>query len=60
MSAPGPQWATGYAAYARKTRIAVPLHRMDAAVELVGECFNPILAGHRNSGTWMPGHGWMR
>lgn len=58
MGPPGPQWAAGYAAYARKSRIAAGLQRMDAALEVVGGCLNPILAGERDSGSWIPSQGW--
>lgn len=55
---PGPNWATGYSATARSSRIAPEFHGLPAALRLVGECLNPILAGDRRSGSWQPGSGW--
>ena len=58
MVSPGPQWSAGYSATARKTKIAKALHTMDAALEHVGICLNPLLNGSRERGKWRPGPGW--
>jgi hypothetical protein len=58
MGSPGPHWPTGYGAYARKTRIDKALHTMEAALEQVGRCINPLLNGSRDRGHWQPGSGW--
>lgn len=58
MVAPAPNWLEGYRAYARKTRIDEALHDMEAALEHVGSCLNPILAGSRVRGRWLPRSGW--
>ena len=58
MRSPGPNWAAGYAAIARSSRLAPALHVMDAALEVVGECLNPILNNERAAGVWVPGRGW--
>lgn len=58
MISPAPDWATGYQAYARKTRIDRSLHTMEAALEQVGSCLNPLLARSREHGRWLPGSGW--
>ena len=51
-------WAAGYAAIARGSRLAPALHVMDAALEVVGECLNPILNNERAAGVWVPERGW--
>lgn len=58
MQSPGPNWSVGYAAIARRSRIAKQLHAMPSALEVVGACLNPILSGDRSSGTWRPDAGW--
>lgn len=58
MMSPGPQWPAGYSATARKTKIGMALHTMDATLEHVGFCLNPLLNGSRERGTWRPGLGW--
>jgi len=58
MVSPAPNWPEGYRAYARKTKIDEALHTMDAALERVGRCLNPLLAGSREGGRWLPGSGW--
>ncbi|WP_297737270.1 nucleotidyl transferase AbiEii/AbiGii toxin family protein [Nocardioides sp.] len=58
MVSPGPQWPSGYAAYARKTKIDESLHALEAAIEHVGRCVNPLLSGARSTGRWHPGVGW--
>lgn len=58
MHPPGPNWPAGYAAIARRSRIAKELHEMSAALVVVGACLNPILAGARSGGAWHPAAGW--
>lgn len=58
MVSPGPQWPSGYGAYARKTKIDKPVHSIEAALGHVGQCINPLLGGSRDQGRWRPGHGW--
>jgi hypothetical protein len=58
MVSPGPQWPSGYAAYARKTKIDESLHTIEAALEHVGHCISPLLSGARDTGRWHPGAGW--
>lgn len=58
MRSPGPNWPAGYAAIARRTRLPRTPPTMDAALAMVGECLNPILAGERARGVWVPGQGW--
>lgn len=58
MVSPGPQWPSGYAAYARKTRIDESLHTIEAALEHAGLCISPLLSGAREIGRWHPGAGW--
>ncbi len=58
MQSPGPNWAAGYAAIARRSRIDEELHELSAALAVVGACLNPILVGARSSGAWSPGLGW--
>jgi predicted nucleotidyltransferase component of viral defense system len=56
---PGPQWPAGYRAYARRTRIDPALHTLDAALEHVGICIDPLLNGSRARGRWLPqGRRW--
>lgn len=57
MQAPGPNWPAGYAAIARRSRIAEELHEMSAALAVVGECLNPIMSGDRTGGAWHPACG---
>lgn len=59
MTPPGPNWDVGYCAYARKTRISSDLHDLGPALEHVGGCLNPLLAGSRDSGRWLPTSGWV-
>jgi predicted nucleotidyltransferase component of viral defense system len=58
MVSPGPQWPTGYGAYARKAKIDTAFHTMEAALEHVGICINPLVSSSRDSGLWLPRHGW--
>ncbi len=58
MTSPGGHWSTGYGPYARKTRVDEKLHTIEAALEHVGNCLNPILDGSRDLGRWQPGDGW--
>jgi predicted nucleotidyltransferase component of viral defense system len=58
MVAPGPHWPAGYAAYASKTKIDPALYTMEAALDHVGICINPLLDGSRDRGCWLPGRGW--
>lgn len=58
MGPPGSQWPSGYAAYARKTKVDESLHNLEAALEHVGLCVNPLVRGARNTGRWRPGAGW--
>ncbi|MFW6641864.1 nucleotidyl transferase AbiEii/AbiGii toxin family protein, partial [Nocardiopsis algeriensis] len=58
MVPPGPQWPIGYRSYARKTKIDTALHTMEAALEHVGACMNPLLNGSRDRGRWLPETGW--
>ena len=59
MISPGPQWPAGYASNVRKSRLAAELQHMDAALVLVAGCLDPILAGERTSGIWVPKFGWL-
>ena len=58
MRSPGPSWAAGYVATARRSRIVKDLHDMSVALTVVGDCLNPILSGARSGGVWHPGSGW--
>ncbi|MDQ2849782.1 MAG: nucleotidyl transferase AbiEii/AbiGii toxin family protein [Actinomycetota bacterium] len=58
MTSPAPGWATGYQAYARKTRIDASLHTLEAALKQVGNCINPLLGASREHGRWLPTSGW--
>ena len=58
MTSPGSLWPTGYGRYARTTKVDEKLHTMEAALEHVGHCLNPILDGSRDLGRWRPGEGW--
>lgn len=58
MVPPGPQWASGYAAYARKIKFDVSLHTIEASLEHVGRCIDPLLSGARDTGRWHPETGW--
>lgn len=58
MRSPGPNWPAGYAAIARRSRIAKHLYDMSAALQVVGACLNPILSGARSAGVWNPASGW--
>lgn len=58
MRSPGPDWAAGYAAIARRSKLAPALHVTAAALEVVGECLDPILSRKRAAGVWVPGRGW--
>lgn len=58
MTSPGPLWPAGYNAYARKARVSADIQNMDAALELVKGCPDPILNGHRTNGSWTPAKGW--
>ena len=58
MGSPGPNWPSGYAAVARRSRLVVDLHTLQAALEAVGRCLDPILAGERTDGLWIPAFGW--
>ncbi len=58
MQSPGRDWAAGYAAVARRSRLPAELHEMAAALESVGACLNPILSGDRTGGAWSPDLGW--
>jgi hypothetical protein len=58
MVPPASNWPAGYRAYARKTSIGEALHDMEAALEYVGNCLNPLLAGSRDRGRWHPESGW--
>ena len=59
MISPGPEWPAGYASNVRKSRLAAELQHMDAALVLVAGCLDPILAGERTSGIWVPKIGWL-
>ena len=58
MLSPAPNWPEGYRAYARKTKIDDTFHEMEAALQHVGSCLNPLLGGSRREGHWLPGTGW--
>ncbi len=46
MVAPGPEWAAGYPRYAAaETLLHREHHDLTAALEYVGHCLNPVLAG---------------
>ena len=46
MRSPGPNWAAGYAAIARSSRLAPALHVMDAALEVVEATLRLTLRKH--------------
>lgn len=56
--APSDQWPAAYANYARRTRINKRFHTIEGALEVVGECLNPLMNGSRDTGRWLPDHGW--
>lgn len=58
MQSPGPNWPAGYAAIARRSRMAKELHEMPGALRVVSACLDPILYGARTGGTWHPDSGW--
>ncbi|MHA6525485.1 nucleotidyl transferase AbiEii/AbiGii toxin family protein [Tessaracoccus sp. G1721] len=58
LISPGPGWATGYLAYARRTRIDNSLRTLDSALKFAGACLNPLLKGVRVTGRWSPRSGW--
>ena len=58
MQSPGPNWPGGYAAIARRSRIATEFHEMATALDVVGACLNPVLSGARSGGAWHPDRGW--
>lgn len=60
MQSPGPNWPGGYAAIARRSRIAIEFHEMAAALHVVGACLNPIMSGDRTGGAWHPVGGWSK
>jgi hypothetical protein len=55
MRVPGTEWRTGYPSFAAKeTFIPARFHRLDEALQLVGECLNPVLSGQIDTGRWVP------
>lgn len=58
MASPADTWDKGYSAYAKTTKIDSALHQLEAALEHVGACLNPVLDGTVTTGSWRPGTGW--
>lgn len=51
---PGPEWVAGYQRIASTTILPAELHTLDAALEYLGACVNPLLDGTVTVGTWNP------
>lgn len=61
MRVPGIGWEAGYPAAARRSMVSTELHRLDSALDFVGDCLNPVLAGMLTVGRWDPvGRAWQR
>lgn len=55
MCSPGPEWATGYPAFAaRETLVPERYHDLHEALRYVGECLNPVLDRSLAAGQWNP------
>jgi len=54
LHAPGPGWIAGYPATARGSTLDTALHDLAAALQVVGTCLNPLLAGDGSLGEWNP------
>ncbi|GAA0905339.1 hypothetical protein Vau01_072680 [Virgisporangium aurantiacum] len=55
MRSPGPEWETGYPAFAaRETLIAERYHHLFEALRYVGECLDPVLGQSVTAGRWTP------
>ncbi|TQF65313.1 nucleotidyl transferase AbiEii/AbiGii toxin family protein [Rhodococcus spelaei] len=55
MTRPAASWTAGYAKIAR-TVPGLPEHtrRIDGALRIVGDCLDPLLGGHLDTGSWDP------
>ena len=59
VSSPGPGWTAGFATEARRGRLPQQLTELPAALQLLGSCLDPILAGTTSAVTWDPEtHRW--
>ncbi|OBA58498.1 hypothetical protein A5780_21430 [Nocardia sp. 852002-20019_SCH5090214] len=54
VHSPGPRWAESYPPLAKETMLPTALHTLDAALELLGICMNPLLNQGIVEGTWQP------
>ena len=55
MQLPAPSWAAGYKAAVRRFAALPPaFHDVDAALDFIGACLNPLLAGENVAGSWSP------
>ncbi|MEU8223797.1 nucleotidyl transferase AbiEii/AbiGii toxin family protein [Kribbella sp. NPDC048915] len=54
LETPGPEWHAGYPRAARDASLPTELQNLAGAIDAVGDCLNPVLAGTA-TGTWMPG-----
>ncbi|GAA0738223.1 hypothetical protein GCM10010199_61030 [Dactylosporangium roseum] len=55
MHVPGAEWETGYPEFAAKETLIPPqFHDLHEALQLVGECLNPVLSGQIKIGRWDP------
>jgi predicted nucleotidyltransferase component of viral defense system len=50
---PGAEWRLSYPRVARDVSLPTPLRSLDGALDAVGTCLNPVLAGTA-TGTWQP------
>ncbi|WJK33364.1 nucleotidyl transferase AbiEii/AbiGii toxin family protein [Solwaraspora sp. WMMA2065] len=54
MCSPGQGWPEGYRAAARRSSLPADLHRIEAALQHVGRCLDPILGRQVPRGRWTP------
>ncbi|MGV9614846.1 nucleotidyl transferase AbiEii/AbiGii toxin family protein [Nocardia xishanensis] len=55
IHSPGARWKVSYRDIAVKiSRLPAELHQLDAALDYLGQCMNPILDGTMTIGTWNP------
>jgi hypothetical protein len=54
LESPGVQWTSGYAATAADTSLPPELQTLDAALDTVGSCLNPLLQEANSRGVWDP------
>ncbi|WP_280337324.1 nucleotidyl transferase AbiEii/AbiGii toxin family protein [Nocardia wallacei] len=57
VHSPGPQWVSAYRDIAGTTSLPQELHTLEAALELLGDCVNPLLDGTVTTGIWDPAAG---